>query len=280
MTPNQRQTEAWNGAESVHYVDHADRYDHQLAPFTAAMLDRARLAPHERVLDVGCGSGAATLTAARLTDRVLGVDISEPLLEVAAARARSAAVDNVEFVRADAQTHPFEGGFDVLVSQFGLMFFDDPVAAFTNLRRALAPGGRAVFVCWQALEANEWLMPIRRALPQRVDVPPLGGLTAGPGMFALNDPDEIATLLDAAGFAGVEIEPITPTLLLGGGGTFDDSVDFLLSMGIVRGLLGQVDDGSRSEVIDAVRDALAARYTDGVGIRLGAGGWLVWANVS
>jgi ubiquinone/menaquinone biosynthesis C-methylase UbiE len=278
MTPNEQQSEAWNGAESVHYIDYADRYDRQVAPFTDALLDRAQLGARDHVLDVGCGSGTTTLAAASAASTALGIDISEPLLQVASERARSASIDNAEFVVADAQTHAFESEFDVVLSQFGLMFFDDPVAAFANLRRALAPGGRMVFVCWQALQANEWLMILHRALARRVALPALGGLAAGPGMFALKDPDETAALLDAAGFTTPDLEPIAPTLLLGGGGTLDDSLEFLLGTGIARGLLGRLEGESRAEVIEEVRDGLASHYEEGAGISLGASGWLVSAG--
>lgn len=277
MTANQQQSAAWNGPESRHYVDHADRYDRQLAPFTAAVLDRARPASDEAVLDVGCGSGATTLAAARTARRVLGLDVSEPLLAVAAERAREASRRNVELLRADAQTHGFDARFDVVLSQFGLMFFDEPVAAFTNLRRALVPGGRLVSVSWQALEVNEWLMVLGRVVARYGELPELGGLAAGPGMFALRDPDEIAALLAAAGFVRIEVEEVAPTIVVGGGGGLDDSVEFLLGTGIVRGLLGGVEPDARPTVLDDARSAWAERYVDGSGIRLGARGWLIAA---
>jgi len=279
MTANQQQSEAWNGAESAHYVDHADRYDRQLAPFTDALFACAELGPDRAVLDVGCGCGATTIAAARCSRTVLGVDLSKPLLEIAADRARSASIGNAEFVVADAQTYAFaEGAFDVVISQFGLMFFDDPVSAFTNLRRALAPGGRTAFVCWQGLEANEWVAVVGRAVAQHVALPDLGGHAGGPGMFAFKDPDEIAALLDAAGFTQIAIDAISPTILLGGGGTLDDSVEFLLGTGIARGLLGRLEPDAGDVAIEGVRVSLAERYEPGVGVRLGTGAWLVSAR--
>ena len=279
MTANQQQFEAWNGAEAVHYVDHADRYDRQLEPFVEAVLERARLEPHHAVLDVGCGCGATTLVAARRARTVLGVDISAPFVEVAAERARAASIDNVDFVAADAQTYAFaDGTFDVVISQFGLMFFDEPVVAFANLRRALGAGGRLVFVTWQGLAANEWLSIVGRAVAQHVTLPDLGGLAGGPGMFTLKDPDEAAGVLDAAGFTQVEVEPISPTILLGGGGTLDESTEFLLGSGIGRGLLGGLEPDARAAAVDAVRASLTERYEPGVGVRVGTAGWLVTAR--
>src|SRR6478672_5793435 len=179
MPANERQAEAWNGPESAHFVANADRYDRQLEPFTQALLERAVRGTNQVVLDVGCGSGATTLAAAASAERVVGVDLSQPLVELARRRAGVARITNAEFVIADAQTHDFvTGTFDILISQFGLMFFDDPVRAFTNIRHALTTDGRAVFVCWQGLQANEWLMliadPVRRH--SHSELPEFGGL--------------------------------------------------------------------------------------------------------
>ncbi|MGZ6994121.1 MAG: class I SAM-dependent methyltransferase [Acidimicrobiia bacterium] len=279
MNANQQQSEAWNGAESAHWVDHADRYDRQLAPFADAMFERVQLDPQHAVLDVGCGCGATTLTAARRARAALGVDISNPLLEIAADRARAASVANAEFVVADAQVYAFaEGAFDLVISQFGLMFFDDPLSAFTNLRRALAPDGEVAFVCWQGLEANEWVSVAGRAAAQHVALPALGGQAGGPGMFSLKDADEIAALLVAAGLTQIEIESIAPSILLGGGGTLDESMEFLLGMGIARGLLSRLEPAARAAAIEAISVSLAERYEPGAGVRLGTGAWLVSAS--
>lgn len=125
MSPNQQMSAAWNGGESVLFVDHTDRYDRQLAPFAETLLDRVGLTPDDSVLDIGCGCGVTTFSAARVARRAIEVDISRPLLEVATERARAASLDNVEFIVADAQTYSFdEDAFDVIISQFGLMFFD------------------------------------------------------------------------------------------------------------------------------------------------------------
>jgi len=276
MSPNQQQFEAWNGPESVHYVDNADRYDRQLAPIADALLQRAELESRHSVLDVGCGCGATTLTAAGDARSALGVDISRPLVEVAADRARLASLDNAEFLVADAQTHDFvNGAFDVVISQFGLMFFDDPVLAFSNLRRALAPDGRIVFTTWQGLSANEWLTLVARAVAPYSDVPDLGGVANGAGMFALKDSSETAALLEAAGFRDISVEPVSPTILLGGGGTLDESADFLFGLGIVRGLLSGLDAEQREAVTETVRAELERCHEPGTGVRLGAAVWLV-----
>ena len=279
MGANARQAEAWNGPESAHFVDHADRYDRQLEPFAQALLERAGPDAHRVVLDVGCGSGATTLAAADRAERVVGVDLSQPLVELARRRAQAAAIDNAEFVIADAQTHDFAAGtFDLLISRFGLMFFDDPVRAFTNIRGSLSAGGRAVSISWQGLHANEWLRLIGEAVSRHVELPEFGGQARGPGMFALSEPAEITTLLSAAGFENVECDSFTPTIVVGGGGSLDDSIDFLLDNTMPRGLLGLVEPSLRDDVVRTVHAELVDRYEVGVGVRLGAAAWVVTAG--
>lgn len=150
---NRAQREYWATAGPRQYEEYSDTNEALLAPFGQAMLDAALLRPGERVLDVGCGHGTSPLEAAErvaASGRVVGVDISAVMLEPARQRVAAAGVDNVELLQADAQVHPFEpASFDVVISRFGMMFFDDPEAAFGNLARALQPGGRLVFVCPQ-----------------------------------------------------------------------------------------------------------------------------------
>ena len=278
MRANERQAEAWNGPEAAYFVAHADRLDRQLEPFTQALLERA-VPDADRVVDVGCGSGATTLAAAARAERVVGVDLSQPLVDLARRRAHASRITNTEFVIADAQTYDFATGtFDCLISQFGLMFFDDPVRAFTNLRRALGAGGRAAFVSWQNLQANEWLTLIADAVRRHAELPEFGGLASGPGMFALSEPDDITALLGVAGFDRVTCDSHTPTIVIGGGGSLDDSIDLLLDNPMPRGLLSLVDPSARDDVLRTVHAELIDRYREGIGIRLGAAAWVVTAG--
>ena len=275
--PNLQQSAAWNGPESVHYVDHADRYDLQLAPITEVLLVEAGLEPGQRVLDVGSGSGVTTLAAAQIASSVLGVDISEPLTEVARQRARD--VGNAEFLVADAQTHRFDSAeFDVIISQLGLMFFDQPEVAFSNLRRALVEGGRIVFTTWRSLGDNEWLAPVVRAVAEYAEVPDLGGLANGGGMFAMRDDREIVGLLEATGFVDIAARSISPPLLVAGGGSVAECAAFLLGTGIVRGLLSRLDDDQRARATGRIRTELEERHEVGRGVSMGAGVWLVRAR--
>ena len=159
---NEEQIEYWNGEAGKRWAQDDDMMARLLLPISEALLDHASVENCRSALDIGCGGGSQSLMLAQRLQpgaRVLGVDISGPLLEVARAKTTSVNTGgvDVEFLQADAASHPFEPErFDLLFSRFGVMFFDDPVAAFSNLRGAMTPGGRVAFSCWQAMKSNEW----------------------------------------------------------------------------------------------------------------------------
>jgi len=162
----QYQAQYWNGPEANHWLVHEHRYERMGASFTRLVLDAAAVARADRVLDIGCGTGSTTCTAARAADdgQALGVDIARPLLQRAKQRARHDSLTNVRFEHGDAQTHRLAPqGFDVAISRFGVMFFSDPTAAFANIARGLRPGGRIAFVCWQPMANNEWITVLSAA---------------------------------------------------------------------------------------------------------------------
>ena len=208
----------------------------------------------------------------------VGVDLSPQMLDTAAARALAAGVANrTRFEVADAQTADLGAArFDVAVSRFGVMFFDDPPTAFANIAAALCSGGRLAFCSWQPLEANDWMLVPGAAAVLHVSLPD-AALGPGPGPFALADPDHIRRLLTAAGFEDVSIAPFTTSMLLAGGGTLDETVGFLVASGSGRALLDPAPPATRQAAIAAVRDTLAP-FSDADGVRLGAAAWLVVAR--
>jgi SAM-dependent methyltransferase len=275
---NEAQAEHWNSAAASYWVTHQLRYDAMLAPFGDRLLAAARIAAPDGVLDVGCGCGATTLEAGRraVTGAATGLDLSTPMLEVARGRAARERLGNVSFVAGDAQTYPLPAGsFDVAISRFGVMFFDDPGAAFLNLAGALAPGGRLAFVCWQDLLSNPFISVPGLALAEHAALPDPGPPGA-PGMFALADPGRIRSLLAGAGLTEVVIEPVTQEILLGGGGTLADAVEFVRHGGMARAALAGVDKVTRDRGLAAVSDALEPYVTAG-GVRIGTASWLVTA---
>ena len=216
-TPNADQYAYWNGPEAEHWVAYDDHYDAALTRFGSRVLDAAGIGSGDRVLDVGCGCGATTLDAARRAPAgsALGLDLSGPMLELARRRAAAQHITNVRFDRGDAQTCTFpRGAFDLAISRFGVMFFDDPVSAFANVGRALRSGGRVAFVCWQELPANEWIAVPAAAALAHVPMPDLGE-PGGPGAFAFADPDRVRQVLEDAGFARVDVDGVREPLLIG-----------------------------------------------------------------
>lgn len=275
---NEGQRNHWNSPAAEHWVIHSDRHDRQLAEFADVMLAAAHLTDGDRVLDVGCGCGATTLAAARQAAAVLGADISEQMLEMAQRRAGSAGIDNVSFLNADVQSADLgEATFDVVISRFGVMFFDDPEMAFTNMARSLRAGGRLAMVCWRGLDENEWLFLPGTAAAQFLPLPDSATSTA-PGPFAFADRDRLAGILKAGGFGDIAIDAHDTSMLLGGGGSVDDAVAYLLKTGMGRTMFTAAEPETAAAAIAAVKEALA-QHLDDDGVRLGAAVWVVTASV-
>jgi SAM-dependent methyltransferase len=279
---NTDQAEHWNTGDAVdHWVVNQDRYDRMLAPFAAMILDAAGLTAGVDVLDVGCGCGGTTLAAARLAapGQAVGLDLSGPMLARARARAGAAGLGNAEFRQGDAQVHPLEPArFGAVLSRFGVMFFTDPVAAFANIRSATKPAGRLVFVCWQPLAANEWLLVPQAALAEHLPPGDLGS-GDGPGMFAFADPGRIRQVLAGAGWRDVTVTAERAPILVAGGGSVDEAVEFQRTATIGRTMLTGASPGTAARALASLRDALA-RHADAEGVHLGAAVWLVQAAAS
>jgi SAM-dependent methyltransferase len=191
--------------------------------------------------------------------------------EVAATRG----VDHVRFIAADAQAHAFpESGSDGLFSRFGVMFFADPTAAFTNLSRALVPGGRVAFACWQALADNAWIRVPMMALGAIMPLPPPPPPDApGPGAFA--DRERVTGLLERAGLRDVQFEAFTPEVVLGGG--IDEAVRFALDVGPTSRALAEAPPGLKEKAVAAIAEAFAP-HASARGVLLASAAWIVTAR--
>jgi SAM-dependent methyltransferase len=276
MAANEQQARYWH-ERSAHWLAAEARYDVQLRPFGERLLEVAAPTPPEAVLEVGCGAGATTVALGEALcpdGAVLAVDIASAMVAHTRQRAAEAGLACVEAVEADAQVHPFERRrFDVVVSRFGLMFFADPAAAFGNLARALRPGGRIAFACWQSADRNPWSALPKAAAAAHVAVPVVP--PDAPGPLSLADPERIRALLAGAGFSGAGIEPFEVDLLLGGGGALDDAVGFVAE-GSLATVLAAAGPAARDAAVAAVRDALAP-YETARGVVMPAAAWLVTA---
>jgi SAM-dependent methyltransferase len=209
---NEAQIEYWNGETGERWARRDDMMSRLLQPVAQLLLDHADIEGRARALDVGCGGGSQSRElAARLgaNASVMGVDISGPLLEVARSRSGETSVDHaaLDFVEADAASYAFEpNSFDLVFSRFGVMFFEDPVAAFSNIHSALQPGARLAFCCWQNVQKNDWVLQPLQAAFEYIPAPPKPDPHA-PGPFAFADPERVRSILSASGFVDIELVP-------------------------------------------------------------------------
>jgi SAM-dependent methyltransferase len=251
-----------------------DFYDLELRAHHEHLRAAYGIRPGDAVIDIGCGTGLTTREAGRLAapGSVVGVDVSERMLERARQLTATERLDNVRYELSDAQVHRFDpAGFDVAISRFGTMFFNDPAAAFANIAAALRPDGRLVLLVWQRREDNEWLRAFDAALGDAAQPP-------APGMdpCSLGDAEATGRMLEAAGFEGMAFENVHEPVLYG------HDVDAALA--IVRGFqdtktaLEGLSDEEAVRAVERLRGTLAAHYSGERGIALDSRSWLITAR--
>jgi SAM-dependent methyltransferase len=263
---NTEMAQAWNGPEGDDWARDWEHYDAGVVAYHRRLVEAAAVQPGERVLDVGCGNGQVARELAAAGAKAVGIDLSRQMV----ARARELAGGSAEFVEGDAQVHPFaDGEFDVVVSRFGAMFFGDRRAAFRNLARATAPGGRIVLAAWAALDQQQWLQEIRGALALGRDLPapPPGA----PSPFGLADVDTATAVLREAGYGDATATLLTEDFVAGTDA--DDAYAFIGSSGVVRGLLEGLPPEQQEEGRANLRTALASHDT-GHGVVFASNVWL------
>ena len=248
---------------------------HQL---TQVALEHAAPQPGERAIDIGCGCGATVLELASRVGpggHVLGVDLSEPMLGLARQRTAAAGHTQVMLKQADVTSYGFAPhSFDLGFSRFGVMFFDNPVAAFANLHGALKPAGRLVFACFRSMAENPWVLEPLKTVQQLLPPSTPPGPDE-PGQFAFADPDRVHQILQAAGFRDIRFARYDPVMQLG---DVAQATEFACQIGPI----GRALIGASENLRAAVRDALAAAYRQHEGpdgINLSGGNWIVTAKV-
>jgi SAM-dependent methyltransferase len=274
MAANEDQIKFWNEKAGQEWTSLQVRLDAGIAAIGEAVLDFAKARPGMAVLDVGCGTGAMSLGLAAAGAKVTGVDISKPMLALARERAAKAGLP-IAFIEADASTQAFLPEFDLIFSRFGVMFFDAPVAAFANLRTALKPGGRMVFVCWRTPPENPWASaPLMAAKPLLPEQPPADPLAPGP--FAFSDARRVEAILSDSGFSGIRIEKFDGTMDMGD--DLDAATTLMLRVGPLSRAASEVDEATRAKILAVVRDSLS-RFVAGNGkIAPPVACWLVEAR--
>jgi len=273
---NKDQIEFWAGAQGQKWLRLQDGIDRMMQPYLDAGFEALGTIDGSHCLDVGCGTGASSLA---LADRagpagsVTGIDVSTPML--GKARERAADRSNMTFVEADAQDYAFETtSFDVLFSRFGIMFFQDPAAAFANLRGACKPGARMAAITWQEPRENPWVMIPVATAKDFVELPPRPAPEA-PGQFQWADPDRARGWLEAAGWSEISIDPLDVML------TFpaepQEVAYYLLQMGPAAALIAEAGGDLKERAEARLAENLAPHYEDGA-VRLGSACWTVTAT--
>jgi SAM-dependent methyltransferase len=247
-----------------------------MAPLVSFAAPRAGSA----VLDVGCGCGTTTIEFARSvgpSGRVVGIDLSAPMLALAAERLRGFA--NTTCLLGDAAQLPLlDLGAELIVSRFGVMFFGDPVAAFANLRTSLVPGGRLRFACWRPIHENPWLqIPLHAVYEHAPRLPKPD--PEEPGPFAFGDPTRVTRILTAAGFTAPRFTPLDMEMDIAAGGTLEDAVVQSSAMGPAKRALADQPDDIRAAATESIRRALTP-HASAAGVRLPGAVWLVAADRS
>ncbi|WP_034521296.1 class I SAM-dependent methyltransferase [Actinomadura rifamycini] len=261
----------WNKSAGQAWVETQDLMDGILKPMEELLVEAVPAGG--RVLDVGCGTGATTVAVARRSD-CTGIDISEPMVEAARARAERAGVA-ARFVRADAEDHAFEpGSFDTVMSRFGVMFFGDPVRAFANLRRATRDGGALRLVVWRGEEENPFMTTAERAAAPLVpDIPERK--PDAPGQFAFADAGRVRGILEGGGWGGVDIRPVDVECVM----PENDLVTYITRFGPLGLVMDEVPEAAREEVVGTVRAAFDP-YVHGGEVRFTAALWMIGARAS
>jgi SAM-dependent methyltransferase len=272
------QARLWNGPSGQAWIDLQDVLDRTLQPFEDLLADTVAAQGAQQVLDVGCGTGATTLAVARRLGagaRCVGVDISQPMIAVARTRAEREG-SRARFVAADVQTHAFEpSAFDSFVSRFGVMFFDAPVQAFANLRRAAQAGATMHFIAWRSPADNPFMTTAERAAAPLLPAPSQRPPADAPGMFAFGDRDRVRSILHDSGWTGTDIQPLDVACKM----SESDLSRYFARLGPVGRALREADEATRARVLAALREAFAP-FVRGGEVRFTAACWMIGARAA
>ncbi|QDE71784.1 MULTISPECIES: class I SAM-dependent methyltransferase [Myxococcus] len=273
--PPEGQAALWNGPAGQAWVDSRDLLEGMFKPFEDLLVEAVQARGARQVLDVGCGTGSTTLAVARrlgAQGHCVGIDISAPMLAAARARAEAEHVA-ASFIEANAEHHAFERGrFDMVISRFGVMFFDDAVQAFVNLRRSARENARLTFIAWRSPSENPFMTTAERAAAPLLPNMPARQPNA-PGQFAFADGDRVHRILEQSGWRDIDIHPIDATCTLPERGL----VQYVTRLGPLGRVLHEADERTRTHVIETVRAAFNP-YVHGDEVRFTAACWRVEAR--
>jgi SAM-dependent methyltransferase len=276
---NSEQIAEWNGELGQRWVAMQAEIDRIVVPFGDAAIDLAAPQPGERVIDVGCGCGDTSIEIARrvgASGAVLGIDVSQPMLEVARSRGALANRAHLAFRDGDASAAELPVNQDLLFSRFGVMFFGQPSAAFRHLRNSLRMGGRCVFVCWRAPRDNPWTMVPLSAARKAMGVTPPPADPNAPGPFAFADEERLRGILADAGFDAIELQRFDASLAIGA--TPRAAAEIAAQVGPVSRFVREAGAEHLPVIVDAVEQALVPFAAPDGCVTLGGSTWLVSAS--
>ncbi|MCG2582267.1 MAG: class I SAM-dependent methyltransferase [Marinobacter sp.] len=267
-------------------ADKFDRFRHilmeGLSYHSRVPLERLTVTPGSRILDVGCGWGDTAIQLARKTGPdgyVLGVDCVEQFLTKARDDARKAGLDNIRFITEDVERYPFDGRFDLCFSRFGMMFFENPVLAMKNIRRALRPEGELIFIVWRSSDFNPWLGMAKEVVLRYLPEPGEGARSCGPGPFSMASTEVVSKQLEIAGFRDINFEQLDGPVTVGN--SVQDAINFQLAIGPAGEVFreaGELAEQQRPEIEEALREALAYYQDDSGCIVMPSSSWCITAR--
>ncbi len=279
--------------ETTEYVEFwndtlADKFDrfreilmNGLSYHSRIPLEKLTVAPGSKVVDVGCGWGDTALALGRKVGPsgfVLGLDCVDQFLEKGRQEAAQEGLEHVQFEAADVERYPFEPVFDLCFSRFGMMFFENPVAAMRNVRRALKPGGELMFIVWRTIDDNPWLGLPKQVVLEFLEPPGDDARTCGPGPFSMANTEVVSKQLEIAGFEDVAFERIDGPVTVGS--SLEDAVRFQLALGPAGEVFREAGDEAeqqRERIEQALRDALAP-YQEPAGVVMPSSSWTITAR--
>jgi SAM-dependent methyltransferase len=269
--PNESQIDYWNGRAGEKWAAMQISLDRMLSPAMAKLKECVGPISGKRILDIGCGTGETCAVWMEGGADVTGVDVSAPMLAIAAKRTAGKA----KIVEADASTWMGDAPFDLAVSRFGVMFFDAPDVAFATIAANIRPGGRLLFTCWRPAAENQWvttpMSAIRDLLPESPQPAP-----HAPGPFALAAKDRLDGILRRSGFVDVSIRPFDFAVAMGGEGGVDVAVPFVMQIGPSGAALAEASKEVRAAAAERLKVALAPHDQGGL-VTLGGAIWMVEA---
>lgn len=273
--------EFWNDTLADKFERFREILMNGLSYHSRVPLARLSLEPGSRIVDVGCGWGDTAIELAGKTGPggfVLGLDCVDRFLDKGRQDAQAAGLKNVRFEAADVQEYPFRSDFDFCFSRFGMMFFENPVAAMRNIRESLKPGGTLMFIVWRSIDDNPWMALPKQVVLDFLPAPGDDARSCGPGPFSMANPETVSKQLEIAGFEDIHFERTDGPVTVGD--SPEDAMQFQLALGPAGEVFreaGELAEQRRDDIEQALRETLAP-FSQGGKIVMPSSSWTITAK--